>query len=91
VLLAKESNPVEHLPRATTRFLETDLEVGVLALELLDSLRTCARGAGRRLERFHSRFCVKSAPAERRELVTKVTDELVEVGERFFQLSLFVV
>jgi hypothetical protein len=91
VLLAKEANPVEHLSRATARFFETDLEVGVLALELLDSLGTGARGGGRRLERLHSRFSMKCAPAKRRQLVTEVTDELVEVGESFFELSLFVV
>jgi len=72
-------------------FLESKLEVRVLALQLLDPLGTGARRARRRFERFHSCLGVDCPPAKGRQLVTEVTDELVEVRESLFQLSLFVV
>jgi hypothetical protein len=91
VLLPKEADPVEHLTGSTASFLETQLQIRVFALELFDPLGTGARGGRRCLEGLHSRLGVQCAPAEGGELVTEVTNKLVEVRERRFQLSLFVV
>jgi hypothetical protein len=91
VLLPKETNAIEHLTSSVPSFFKTQLQVRVLSLEFCDSFRARARRAGGRLESFDSRLSVKCAAAERRQLVTEVTDELVEIRKRRFQLSLFVV
>jgi hypothetical protein len=91
VLLPKKANAIEHLASSAASFFETQLQIRVLPLELFDSFRARARCAGRGLERFNSRLGVKRAAAERRELVTEVTNQLVEIRKRLFQLSLFVV
>jgi hypothetical protein len=91
VLLSKESNAIEHLARFSASFFETKLQICVLTLELLDSFRARSRSARGRLERFDARLCVKRAATKRRELVTEMTNQLVEIGKRLFQLSLFVV
>jgi len=91
VLLSKEANAIEHLASFAASFFETQFQIGVLPLEFFDSFRARARCAWRRLERLDSSLSVKRAAAKRRELVTKVTNQLVEIGKRLFQLSLFVV
>jgi hypothetical protein len=91
VLLSQEPNAIEHLASSAAGFFEAQLQIRVLPLEFVDSFRARACGPRRRLERFDSRLGVKRATAERRELVTKVTNQLVEIGKRLFQLSLFVV
>ena len=77
MLLAQEPHSVKYLPRARSSCLEPRLELGVLTFESLYSLGVhprCARGT---LERFHTRFSLKSAAAERSQLVTEMPDELL--------------
>ena len=91
MLLAQKANPIEHLSRAAASFFEAHPEVGVLTLELVDSLGTCPGCAGRAFERFHSGFGLKGAPAKGCQLVAKMLDESLEVREGGFRLRQFVV
>ncbi len=81
MLLAQKTDAIEHLPGAAAGFFEAHPQVGVLALELVDSLGACPGNAGRALECLHSRFCVQGAPAKRRQLVAEMLDESLEVRE----------
>jgi hypothetical protein len=46
VLLAKETNAIEHLASSAASFFQTQLQVSVLSLEFFDSFRARTRRAG---------------------------------------------
>ncbi len=77
MLLAQEPHTVQYLPGAGPRCLEPRLEIGVLTLESLYALGVHPRCARSTLERFHTRFSLKSAATERSQLVTEMPNELL--------------
>jgi hypothetical protein len=83
MLLSEKTNPLENLSRPLSGDIESFLEIGVLMLELLDFLRAQARTTRGALDGFHSRFRLKRASPHRRQLVTEMPNELLELLERF--------
>lgn len=83
MLLAEKTNTLENLSRPLSGDIESFLEIGILVLELLDFLGAQARTTGGALDGFHSRFRLKCATPERRQLVTEMPHELLELLERF--------
>ncbi len=84
MLLPQEPDAFEQLPRSAPRSFEALLQVGVLELEPVEPFRCHPRGTRRRIDRLDSSLGLKRAPPEARKLVAEVTDELLELGERFF-------
>ena len=82
MLLAKESNPVENLPRARTRCFEAFPELGVLELQPLDPFRSDLATAGCPVDCLHPRFGLKCAAAEAGQLVTEMVDEPLKLLKR---------
>jgi hypothetical protein len=82
MLLAEKANPLENLSRPLSGDIEPFLEIGILMLELLDFLRAQAGGTRSTFDCLHSRFCLKRATPERRQLVTEMPNELLELLER---------
>jgi hypothetical protein len=79
VLLSKEPNAIDHLLRPLTRSCESLGQPRVLTLEKLHPLgRYHALYTGR-LEGLESGFGLQCATAKRRQLVTKVLDQLLEL------------
>ncbi len=84
MLLAEKSHTIQYLPRSSSCRLETPLEVGILFFESVHSLRTHPRTSRCRVDCFDARFCLLSATPERRELVAKMSNELIQLLERFY-------
>ncbi len=84
VLLAQESNPVEQLAGPASRRLQTLLQISILQLEPVKSLRGQPGSAGRRIDSLDSRLGLKRSSPEPRQLIAKVADELLELGKCLF-------
>jgi hypothetical protein len=82
MLLPQKANAIEYLARSRPSRLQTLLQLGVFSLQLLHSLRAYSRTARGRVDRLHSRLRLKRAAAETRQLVSKVSNELLELAER---------
>lgn len=84
MLLAEETNPVQNLASAGARSLETFPEVGILALEHVETLGRHLGGPGRGVDRLYSRLCLEGAPPETGELIPQVPHELLQLIECSF-------
>ena len=83
MLLTEETHAVEYLPRPDSCRLESAFQIFIFLLELLDSFRVHSRSSGSGVDRLEARLRLESAAAERRELVAKVADELMELVKGF--------
>ena len=81
MLLAKESDPVQNLASPGASRLQSLPQIGILALEPLDSFRRDFRAAARSFNCLHPRFRLQGAPAEGCQLVAKMTNELLKLVE----------
>ncbi len=91
MLLPKESDALEHLTGPRAGFFQSYFEARILPLEFFDALGTGPRRARGSLQSLHPRLRMQRSAPKGRQLVAKMADELVEVRERRFELSLFVV
>ena len=83
MLLAKETNPVQDLPGSGAGGLEPLAKLCILPLEPLDALGRDLGTSTRPLNRLHPGFGLQRAPAEARELVAEVADELLKLVKAF--------
>jgi len=83
VLLAEKSHTIQYLPRSGAGRFETPLEIGIFLLQTIDPLGIHSRASGSRIYRFDPRFRRKRASPESRELVAKMSDQLVQLLKRF--------
>ncbi|HEX6576275.1 MAG TPA: hypothetical protein VF042_15010, partial [Gemmatimonadaceae bacterium] len=83
MLLAKEAHPIEYLPRTLASGFEPAFQIRIFSFEPFNPFRCNPRRSRRPLERFHARLSLKSATAECRELVAKVTYKLLELSKCF--------
>jgi hypothetical protein len=81
VLLPQKPNTVDHLLGTSTRCFETSGESGVLALEVLYALGRYYSLHSRRLEGLEPRLGLQRAASKRRELITEVMNQLLELRE----------
>ena len=91
MLLPKKTHSVKHLSRPVARFLESQLQICVFALELCDARRVGLGWVAWCLELLESRFGLERAAPEGSELVTQVADEPLEVRKRGRHLRPFAV
>ena len=83
MLLPEKTNPVEDLPGSRARRLQSLAKLSIFQLESLDSLRGDLRCAARSFHCFHPSLGLKGAATEARELVAKMTNELLKLEKRF--------
>jgi hypothetical protein len=83
MLLAKKAHPFEHLTGALSRDVETLPEVGILFLELVETLGTHVSLARCAVDCLDTRFCLKRTTPEVCKLLTEMPDELLELVEGF--------
>jgi hypothetical protein len=84
MLLAEESHTIQYLPRSSTCRFEAALQVGILFFEFVHSLRIHPRTTWCGIDCFHACFCLQGATPERRKLVSKMSNELIQLLERFY-------
>jgi hypothetical protein len=83
VLLAQKPHTIQYLPRSGPGSFEPALEIGILFLEPVHPFGIYSRAAGRGIDRLDACFSRECAPPERRELVAKMSNELVQLLKRF--------
>lgn len=83
MLLAEKSHAIQYLPRSGTGRLEPTLEIGILLLEPVHPFWIYSRAAGCGIDSLDACFGRESATPERRELISKMSNELVELLKRF--------
>ena len=83
MLLPEEANPVEHLTGSRAGSLESFPELGVLTLELFNSLGSHLAAPTRSLDCLHPGFGLQSATAKAGQLVAKMADELLKLVKCF--------
>ena len=74
---------IEYLLRACSRCFQPALEIRVFLLEPVHSFGIYPRAARSGIECLHSRFSLLRAAAERRQLLTKMADQLLKLLEGF--------
>ena len=82
MLLPEKANTIEYLARSRPRGLDALFQLGVFYLQFLHALGAYSRTARGCVNRFHSRLGLERTAAEARELVSQVSDELLELAER---------
>jgi hypothetical protein len=83
MLLAKETDTLENLARTLPRHVEPLPEVGILLLQLVETLGTHVSLARRAIDCLDPRFRLKRTTPEVRKLFTEMPDELLQLVESF--------
>ena len=83
MLLAEKSHTIQYLPRPGACRLQAALEVRVFLLQTIYSFRIypCAAGCG--VDRLDARLGRECATPECRELIPEMSNELMQLLERF--------
>jgi len=84
MLLPEKPHTVEYLAGSAARKLQSFSELGVFPLELFQPFRGDASRAARCIDRLYSGFGLQGAPPECRELVAKMPDKALQLGQCLF-------
>ena len=79
MLLTEKSHAIQYLPRSGTCGLQTPLQVRVFFFQTIDSFRIhpCAARCG--IDGLDACFCRERATPEGRELIAKMSNELMQL------------
>lgn len=83
MLLPEKTNSVQNLPGSRAGCFKPLAKLCIFQLETLDSLRGDLRAATGSFHGFHASLGLKCTATEARELVAKVTNELLKLEKRF--------
>jgi hypothetical protein len=85
MLLAKEADTLDHLPRPRTRGVEAPVQLRILFLELLDPLRRYRARGALRLELLQLRLSLLRSAAKRCQLFAQMLYKALKLGECLFR------
>lgn len=83
MLLAEKSHTIQYLPRSSPRGFQTALQVRIFLFQTIDPFRIYACASRRGIDRLDTRFCREGATPECGELIPQVSNELMQLLERF--------